>query len=261
MTQPDPAAIKQSLRAMFWSKIRTAGAARFPGVEGRIPNFVGAEAAAALLATAREFQNARVLKCNPDLPQRPVRHAALKAGKIVVLAEPKLASEKCFVILDPRQLTTRELWTASSITGARQLGTPVAPESVPTIDLVVCGCVAVGPNGARLGKGGGYADLEYSLLRELGLIRPETPVCTTVHTVQYSSDINIPREPHDTAVELVATPDRLHHINPRLSQPSGILWDRLPHERLPLMPSLAARKSSALDTRAGHRDRDSTPST
>ena len=100
MTQPDAAATKQSLRSVFWSKIRAAGAARFPGVEGRIPNFVGAEAAAALLTTTREFQNASVLKCNPDLPQRPVRHAALKAGKIVVLAEPKLASEKCFVSLN-----------------------------------------------------------------------------------------------------------------------------------------------------------------
>ena len=38
------------------------------------------------------------------------------------------------------------------------------------MDLVVCGSVAVNRSGVRLGKGGGYADLELALLVEPGLV-------------------------------------------------------------------------------------------
>ena len=37
---------KAALRDELWAGMRSARAARFPGAEGRIPNFVGAEAAA-----------------------------------------------------------------------------------------------------------------------------------------------------------------------------------------------------------------------
>ena len=49
-------------------------ARRFPRpVHHRIPNFVDAEEAAARLATLPEFLAARVVKVNPDTPQKAVR--------------------------------------------------------------------------------------------------------------------------------------------------------------------------------------------
>src|SRR2546430_10141472 len=39
-------AAKAELRQEIWAALRAAKAARFPGPDGRIPNFVGAEAAA-----------------------------------------------------------------------------------------------------------------------------------------------------------------------------------------------------------------------
>ena len=42
-------AAKAQLRDETWGAMRAAKAARFPGAEGRIPNFVGAEAAAECL--------------------------------------------------------------------------------------------------------------------------------------------------------------------------------------------------------------------
>ena len=41
---------------------------------------------------------------------------------------------------------------------------------MPTLDLVVCGSVAVNADGARVGKGAGYSDLELALLTEAGLV-------------------------------------------------------------------------------------------
>ena len=55
---------------------------------------------------------------------------------------------------------------ASSIKGAGQYGRPVTLDKVKKIDLVVCGSVAVNRDGARVGKGGGYSDLEFALLTE-----------------------------------------------------------------------------------------------
>jgi 5-formyltetrahydrofolate cyclo-ligase len=237
---------KADLRRAHWAALRAAGAARFPGVEGRIPNFVGAEAAARRLADTPEFRAARVLKCNPDLPQRPVRHAALKAGKVVILAVPRLRERACFLALAPEALPEGSLWKASSIKGAFELGVPLTVEAVPPIDLVVSGCVAVGEDGARLGKGGGYADLEYALLRAAGALAPDTPVATTVHPSQVCAAGTIPRERHDVGLTLVATPDRLVRPAPLPAQPSGLHWDALPAARIAEMPALAARAPCVL---------------
>jgi 5-formyltetrahydrofolate cyclo-ligase len=60
----------------------------FP-VAGRIPNFQGAEQAAARAAALPEWQRARRLKCNPDAPQRARRLRALREGTVFV-AVPRL---------------------------------------------------------------------------------------------------------------------------------------------------------------------------
>ena len=48
-------AAKADLRQEVWSALQAAAAARFPGAFGRIPNFVGAEAAAELLRETNEW--------------------------------------------------------------------------------------------------------------------------------------------------------------------------------------------------------------
>ena len=44
--------------------------------------------------------------------------------------------------------------------------------------------MAVGVNGVRLGKGLGYAELEWAILVELGVVSERTLVLTTVHEDQ-----------------------------------------------------------------------------
>src|SRR6266513_1931697 len=95
---------KQHVREWVWQELRRVGAARFPGAEGRIPNFTGAEAAARLFANVDEWRAADVLKSNPDSPQLPVRTAALEAGKRVYMAVPRLVDEKPFLLLDPDRI-------------------------------------------------------------------------------------------------------------------------------------------------------------
>jgi 5-formyltetrahydrofolate cyclo-ligase len=49
---------------------------------------------------------------------------------------------------------------------------------------VVCGSVAVNHDGARVGKGGGFSDLEFALLVEAVLVGEQTVLATTVHPLQ-----------------------------------------------------------------------------
>jgi 5-formyltetrahydrofolate cyclo-ligase len=203
----------------------------------RIPNFAGAEAAARLLTELPEWRAAWRIKCNPDAPQRAVRLAALKEGKTVLMAVPRLRAERCFLRLDPDDLKGK-LAAAATIKGASMLGTPVSPAQIGRIDLIVAGSVAVTPKGARLGKGGGYSDLEFALARAAGLVGEETPVVTTVHELQVVDD-GIPMTAHDVPLDLVVTPERVIRTRRRSAKPAGILWDELSEAQLADMPALA----------------------
>ena len=79
--QADILAAKADLRQEVWSAMRAAKVARFPGAEGRIPNFSGAEAAAGQLRDLPAWRAAGTLKANPDSAQLPVRRRALEDGK------------------------------------------------------------------------------------------------------------------------------------------------------------------------------------
>ena len=98
-------AAKAELRQEVWSALRAAKVARFPGAEGRIPNFTGAEAAAGRLRDLPAWQAADTLKANPDSAQLPVRQRALEDGKTVYMAVPRLAGEEPFFALDPDHLS------------------------------------------------------------------------------------------------------------------------------------------------------------
>ncbi len=231
---------KQSIRERIWRELESSGATRFPGAWGRIPNFVGAEGAASKLKAAQLWKTARALKCNPDSPQQPVRLAALMEGKKVFMAVPRLRQEKCFIELDPLKIKDKEF--ASTIKGAFKVGRLVYPESLPEIDLVVAGSVAVNKDGARLGKGGGYSDLEFALASEHGKIGADTAIVTTVHRTQVIDD-RIPMTPHDISVDLIVTPEEIIETRTSYKRPSGIDWGLVSEEMLAEIPVLRSLKT------------------
>lgn len=233
---------KQTVRERGWSAIRDAGVARFPGVEGRIPNFVGAEVAADRLSGTAEWRRAHHLKCNPDSPQLPVRKQALLAGKVVYMAVPKLADPEPFWRLDPGELTVKP-HQAASIKGAGRYGRPVSVGEMEHIDLIVCGSVAVDRSGARLGKGGGYSDLEFAIAIDAGLVDDDTVIATTVHDCQIFDDGTIPVTDHDFPIDLIVTPDEVIATGTRIPRPHGVLDDHLDDEKRQTIPLLGSSDS------------------
>jgi 5-formyltetrahydrofolate cyclo-ligase len=184
-----------------------------------------------------EWRRARRIKCNPDAPQRAVRLAALRQGKTVVMAVPRLRAARCFLRLDPR-LLRGTLAQAATIKGASVLGVPVSAAQIGRIDLIVAGSVAANETGARLGKGGGYSDLEFALARSVGAVDDDTPVVTTVHELQVLDEA-IPMTAHDVPLDIVVTPERVIRVRRRHRKPTAIIWKELSEQQLAEMPALA----------------------
>jgi 5-formyltetrahydrofolate cyclo-ligase len=227
---------KAAARKAVWNALTKKRVARFPfPVRGRIPNFAGAKEAAERLLAHRLFKGARVIKVNPDSPQRWVRRLALERGITVITPTPRLKG--AFRKLDPAKIP-RQRYASASVKGGGEWGEDIALKELPKIDLVVMGSVAVTRDGRRLGKGHGYADLEYALLRELG--NPPVPLATTVHALQIVA--GFPTEAHDTPLTLIATPDEVIEVKRRRAPPRGIDWKRLPEQALEEMPVLRELK-------------------
>ncbi|RLI98348.1 MAG: 5-formyltetrahydrofolate cyclo-ligase [Candidatus Aenigmatarchaeota archaeon] len=197
----NPKTKKEKLREKIWELMEDLGIARFPlPIKGRIPNFEGSEKAARLVRELEEWRRAKIVFTNPDSPQRKIREFALRDGKILVMASPKL--KQGYLLIKPEKVKGREKF-ASTIKGAFKFGEKV--KELPKPDLIVTGCVAVDKNTFyRLGKGGGYGDREIKTLKEkFG----EIPVLTTIHEVQLVE--KVPVEKHDTKVDIVVTPTKV----------------------------------------------------
>ncbi|MQA74299.1 MAG: 5-formyltetrahydrofolate cyclo-ligase [Solirubrobacterales bacterium] len=228
---------KDQVRRAVWKAMEREGVSRFPGAEGRIPNFAGAKHAAERLAASRPWRRARVVKANPDSPQTHARRRALEEGKTLVMAVPRLRDQHPFRLLDPGKLSAEQIREAATIKGALRHGRVVADEELPEIDLVLSGSVAVNLKGARIGKGGGFNDIEYGLLINAGKIDERTVVATTCHPIQILRE-NLMMTDHDLPVDLIATPRAVIEVEREYRRPRGILWDHLQPPQIHEIPML-----------------------
>ncbi|MEM1550861.1 MAG: 5-formyltetrahydrofolate cyclo-ligase, partial [Candidatus Bathyarchaeia archaeon] len=216
--------IKREIRRKVWDLMEKTNVARFPRpVYGRIPNFVGAEVAAKRLSEQEEFKRAKVVKVNPDSPQKDVRYLTLLSGKVLLMPTPRLKSS--FLLLNPSKIPRRAYDEASTIHGAVKYGESCGLRDIPKVDLFIAGSVAVSKDGVRVGKGGGYSEIEYGVLREVGAVGDDTAIFTTVHDIQVVDFV--PREPYDLVVNAIITPTRIIRIGSVGERPKGIIWEKI----------------------------------
>ncbi|MFX0066859.1 MAG: 5-formyltetrahydrofolate cyclo-ligase [Candidatus Hermodarchaeota archaeon] len=233
---------KDELRRYVWKRMTEKQVAIFPlPIYGRIPNFKGAAEAAKRVFGTDIWQNSKYIKSNPDSPQKWIRQKALEEGKTVFMAVPRLREVKCFVKLKvPTELSKK----AATIRGAFKYGVLVHPRNMPRIDLVIAGSVAVNLECQRIGKGGGYSDLEYAIARHFNLITEDTPIVTTVHDLQvFNQEFEL--SPFDITLDMIMTPTRTLNRGGTLQRPPGILWkylDKKKIENIPILKELQGLK-------------------
>ncbi|VAI14991.1 unnamed protein product [Triticum turgidum subsp. durum] len=222
------------IRKRVWDVLEAESVARNPRpVHHRIPNFDGAAAAADSLGRLDVFQNAQCVKVNPDSPQKQVRFLTLSGDKKLLTPQPRLRTG-FFSALESQMIPTGCIPEACTSVGAAKYGRPIGLDEVIKVDLIVIGSVAVDPStGARLGKGEGFAELEYGMLRYMGAIDDSTMVVTTVHDKQLVDDIPVEKLLiHDVPVDIICTPTQVILTNTAIPKPQGIYWEKLSPEKL-----------------------------
>ncbi|XP_012234403.1 methenyltetrahydrofolate synthase domain-containing protein [Linepithema humile] len=241
---------KSSFRQKIWDYMTKNELVNFPvNIYKRIPNFKGAAEAAQRLAELDEFKKAKIIKINPDKPQEPVRLLALEANKEIIVPIPRLRSGLFLHVTPVAGATKEQLKILASmprltfVRGLEQTGKPLGLDSHIKVDLVVLGSVCVSRDGYRLGKGEGFADLEFAMMMRMGTITKNTIVITTVHDCQIV-DYLPPQlfKDYDVPVDIIVTPTQTIFVEPRLKKPSGILWHMLSERRVKTMQVLQQLK-------------------
>jgi 5-formyltetrahydrofolate cyclo-ligase len=239
---------KQVVRERIWRALEETGVAVGPAV-ANIPNFVGADMAAWRLARTPEWARARTVKCNPDPPQIPLRLRALYDGKTLYCPVPALTRDFPYLRIDPAVLARKgvSFELAATSEGYMLHGERIGFEDVEPLDFCVVGSVAVTRSGGRTGKGAGFADLETGIFRELGKIAPDTPMATTVHSIQLVPETDMTMLAHDSPLDLVATEAELIRTGNAAPRPKGVEWSEVQpdqFEDIPFLKSLRDRMTS-----------------
>ncbi len=224
---------KAAARQYVWDTLTDQRQARFPfPIHGRIPNFKDAETAAKRLFEVAPWKDAKFLKINPDSPQKPVREEALRRGITYFMPTPRLKAG--FKKFDPARIPPEKYGEAATLSTSEIWAEEVPLDALPRLDAIVAGSVSVTRSGKRCGKGEGYSDIEFAILRELG--HPPVPVATTVHAISVVDDF--PRDEIDLPLSLIVTPDETIVVENPYPPPDGIDWSRLTEKDLDEMPVL-----------------------
>ncbi|XP_019490766.1 PREDICTED: methenyltetrahydrofolate synthase domain-containing protein isoform X3 [Hipposideros armiger] len=184
-----------------------------------------------------------------DFP-RPVHHRIpnFKSRKTLLVPTPRLRTGLFNRITPPPGATKDILRKCATSQGVRNYSTPVGLDARVLVDLVVVGSVAVSEKGWRIGKGEGYADLEYAMMVSMGAVGQGTPVVTIVHDCQV---VDIPEallEDHDLTVDYILTPTRVITTGCERPKPTGIMWSKISNEmmgKIPILRSLRYQEQQA----------------
>jgi 5-formyltetrahydrofolate cyclo-ligase len=121
------------------------------------------------------------------------------------------------VVLTPRVHGPELEWVVTTPTSELTAGAYGIPEvragelgSLDDVQAMLIPALAIDHDGVRLGQGGGFYD------RTLGGGRPHPPVLAVVFSDE--DGIEVPREPHDMAVDAVITETGVRWVRPIASQ-------------------------------------------
>ncbi|KAM4017606.1 methenyltetrahydrofolate synthase domain-containing protein isoform 2-T2 [Anomaloglossus baeobatrachus] len=240
---------KWDVRQKVWDYMEHNNLADFPRpVHHRIPNFKGAAQACDRLTTLQDFQSAKTIKINPDAPQKKARFCSLQANKTLLVPTPRLRTGLFNRITPPPGAGKEVLRICSTSQGVKDFSSPVGLDSAVHVDLVVVGSVAVSEKGWRIGKGEGFADMEYAMMVAMGAVTERTVVVTVVHDCQV---LDFPEDllgDHDLTVDYILTPSQVIKTDCTRPKPQGILWSKISGDmmnKIPILRRLREKERSA----------------
>lgn len=240
---------KWDIRQKVWDYIEEKNLADFPRpVHNRIPNFKGSRHACAGIKDLEVFNRTSEVKVDPDKPLEGVRLAALEARKTLLVPTPRLRTGLFNKIIPPPGAIKDILRICSTSQGVKDYSVPIGLDAKVHVDLVVVGSVAVSEKGWRIGKGEGFADMEFGMMASMGAVNKDTVIVTIVHDCQV---VDIPEtlvDDHDLTVDYVLTPTRVIKTGCERPKPLGIIWSKISSEmlqRIPILKTLRQKEQQA----------------
>jgi len=203
-----------------------------------IPDYAGSGRMIDALHSLPFYAGAGPVFVTPDNNLQELRGVLLRERRPLVMTTYGIL--RGFLFFAPGAVADTAIDYAASLDGAEQFARRVGLEqlrSLGPLDFLVKGASAVNQDGIRFGKGHGYFDVEWGLLRDIGLVDEDSPVVACVHDVQFIDEELESRET-DTLVDWVITPTRTIGIDRRRKKPEGIRWDLLDPHLLASIPPL-----------------------
>ncbi|WP_423750650.1 5-formyltetrahydrofolate cyclo-ligase [Salinirarus marinus] len=245
MTEDTPS-VRDDVRERVWSQLRDVARpdSRFAWDFGEfIADYEGSDEGAERLVELAEERGCETWLVTPDNNLDPLRERLVERSTPFLM--PTYGIRRGFLSLDPADVPAGAAAFAAVLDGMNRFADRVPIEALeadhPTLDVMVTGASFVTPDGLRMGKGHGYFDLEWAMLRQIGLVSEETVVVAAVHDVQLLSEERVSDgmvADHDTVVDYVVTPTRTVRVDGDRQKPSGIHWNLLTEAEIRSIPPL-----------------------
>ncbi|NXS65718.1 MTHSD protein, partial [Pandion haliaetus] len=211
-----------------------------------IPSFTqGSHQACCSIKELDVFNRAREIKVDPDKPLEGVRLAALQARKTLLVPTPRLRTGLFNKIVPPSGATKEILRICATSQGIKEYSVPVGLDGKARVDLVVVGSVAVSEKGWRIGKGEGYADMEYAMMVSMGAVQEDTPVVTIVHDCQVKRRNIFGLSPHGNKSLQSSTAHKTKETFCMIIISNTLYYHRVSYEmlgKIPILKSLRHRE-------------------
>lgn len=239
---------KQQVRSEVWKELRKIARpdSRFHfDFSSFIPDFEGSGKALVKFVGLEIYKNASLLFVTPDECLVAFRARCIQDGKTIIVSPYGI--RRPLVILGRKNVQEGHELFAACLDGLERFGRYTTLDEISqlgNLDIMVTGGSAVNLEGVRFGKGHGYFDLEWAMMREIGVVNEDTPIVIFVHDCQVI-DESIEPDPFDSVADIIVTPTRIIMVEKRYPKPTGIIWEKLdPHliEEIPPLQELKERR-------------------
>lgn len=215
-----------------------------------IPDYEGSQQCADAIRQMDWYQASSVLFITPDNNLARLRQHAVQDDKTIIVATYGIV--RGFLIMGRQDVPPGQECFAASLDGMEEFARAIDLDGLGRlgrIDLLITGASIINHQGVRWGKGHGYFDLEWAMMRELGLVEEATPIIAVAHDCQVI-DLELTPAVYDTVVDRIVTPSRVIDVERTLPKPLGIFWDQLDptvRERIPPLAELYARTKEEVE--------------
>jgi 5-formyltetrahydrofolate cyclo-ligase len=232
---------RSSAREHVWKELRLVAKpdSRFHfNFNEFIPDYVGSEIGNQRIRELSIYKKSDVIFITPDNNLASLRKGAILDGKTTIM--PTYGIIRGFLKITRNDVPEGQEAFAATLDGMDKFAEPITLEQITNlgdIDLMVTGASVITLEGLRFGKGHGYFDLEWAMMRTIGVADERTPLVAVAHDCQIT-EVKIVPEPHDTIIDYIVTPSQTIEVTSKRPKPVGINWDILPIEMRERIPPL-----------------------